>query len=290
MLHSFPTPYRNELWYSVMYRHMMRNGSLSTMEGRMKEVSFSVLYDKSIARVVSELPKDTFVVEDLVMKHTLFPYITRTYSFERKKRYLNALIAESISTIRWNASAKIPTCLKYCPICRKEELERYGECYLHREHQLPLVTVCPEHGCRLIWFRNKANRYNALGFEEEPLFDAEPYEKALASISYQYLTDPFHVCPPSENEGLFLALEKGGYASVKKGRMLTVDPELLYMDMLEFYGEKLVKRYFSGQVTHEHLLKIKNWLFEEPERYIMVSALVEKGKDCSFGEVKIHSA
>lgn len=279
MLHSFPTPYPNELWYSVMCRHMMRSGSLSIMESRMKEVSFSLLYDKSIARVVSELPKGTFRIEELVMKHTLFPYITRTYSYERKKRYVNELISENASAVRWNASTKTPTFLKYCPICRKEELERYGEGYWHREHQLPLVTVCPEHGCRLNRFRNKLNQCNTLGFEEEPLFDAEPYEKALAIKSFWYLSDPFDVCPSSENDGLFLALEQGGYASVKKRRMLTVDPDLLYRDMLEFYGEKLVRRYFRRQITHEHLLKIKNWLFEEPERYILVAALVEKGTD-----------
>ncbi len=37
----------------------------------------------------------------------------------------------------------------YCPICSKQDLEAYGEVYIHREHQLQGVFVCPHNEAKL---------------------------------------------------------------------------------------------------------------------------------------------
>ena len=40
--------------------------------------------------------------------------------------------------------------LCYCPLCMQEEMERYGEPYWHRLHQLPGVTCCITHKVKLV--------------------------------------------------------------------------------------------------------------------------------------------
>ncbi len=39
---------------------------------------------------------------------------------------------------------------RYCPECRKADIEKYGVFYIHRSHCVPLVCRCHIHGARLI--------------------------------------------------------------------------------------------------------------------------------------------
>jgi len=38
---------------------------------------------------------------------------------------------------------------RYCPACLRSDIEAHGESYLHRQHQLPVASVCTEHGVAL---------------------------------------------------------------------------------------------------------------------------------------------
>lgn len=38
---------------------------------------------------------------------------------------------------------------RYCPACLVDDLQTYGEPYLHRHHQLPVAMVCAKHGVHL---------------------------------------------------------------------------------------------------------------------------------------------
>ena len=51
--------------------------------------------------------------------------------------------------------------VKFCPCCRKNDLETDGEWHYYRSHQIPGVTVCHHHGCALCLFQGKR------GFELE---------------------------------------------------------------------------------------------------------------------------
>ena len=37
--------------------------------------------------------------------------------------------------------------LRYCPLCFKEDKQKYGEAYWHKAHQIRGVDVCNKHGC-----------------------------------------------------------------------------------------------------------------------------------------------
>lgn len=79
-------------------------------------------------------------------------------------------------------------------------------------------------------------------------------------------------------------------------RIITVEPELLYRHLEKRFGEKLVMRYFERRICGEELLRIKNWSVTEPERYIMLAALIGQSADITFGKkiedgnVKLRSA
>lgn len=38
---------------------------------------------------------------------------------------------------------------RYCPACLRSDIEAHGEAYVHRQHQLPVASVCTEHGIAL---------------------------------------------------------------------------------------------------------------------------------------------
>lgn len=42
-------------------------------------------------------------------------------------------------------SKHIPEWLQFCPICTESDIQKFGESYWHRLHQVPGVKVCPIH-------------------------------------------------------------------------------------------------------------------------------------------------
>ncbi|MBR1752184.1 MAG: TniQ family protein [Ruminococcus sp.] len=47
--------------------------------------------------------------------------------------------------------------LRYCPVCAADDREKYGETYWHRVHQIPEISVCAKHRCRLVSAKYKIN-------------------------------------------------------------------------------------------------------------------------------------
>lgn len=55
-----------------------------------------------------------------------------------------------------------PGDLKYCPVCVKEDVQRFKETYWHHTHQVSGVEVCPTHGVFIeeSSVSRNADRYN----------------------------------------------------------------------------------------------------------------------------------
>lgn len=109
----------------------------------------------------------------------------RNVSEERKKD--DALLDFPISYI---------SRLKICPECRKED-EDTGVFYIHKEHQMPDLSICPKHHCRLLEaeygcryeilnpdrFKHFNNRSPMPVFEGDPGdHDIEPFEIGYADF------------------------------------------------------------------------------------------------------------
>ena len=160
MLPYFPPAYPDELLYSLLarfHRHVGETSPKRTLDALFgnRSVRAGVLLQGHLQALSERLPQQRELTpERLLADFTLYPYLTAFQSKEVRFAVRDALFlghAEWVTVRLGLAASRVQgaTALRYCPACRSEMLARYGELYWRRDHQLPGVTVCPEHGVRL---------------------------------------------------------------------------------------------------------------------------------------------
>jgi hypothetical protein len=131
-------------------------GNLSTLIGR-----FPVLYP---------IEKETIIQE-----HTLLPlfavFMEKTRADEMIENAINQdeqrVLLRSVVGVQGNMDKY----LYYCPCCVTQDIDRYGESYWHRIHQIPGVLVCPQHGEQLIKYEIKRSYEHIIGLRDINLLD-----------------------------------------------------------------------------------------------------------------------
>lgn len=155
-MNFFPSPYHDELLYSILGRYAARSGNNSEIH------SITDLFGIRTSTAIVELPSridllidnmpvnSPYTSEYFIMKHTLFPCYA---AFTRQER------AEEIIDVMKNGNGAVPYIklgfttgflslnkyLKFCPKCIIEDKQKYGEPYWHRIHQVSGVFFCPIH-------------------------------------------------------------------------------------------------------------------------------------------------
>ncbi|MFD1173949.1 TnsD family transposase [Oceanobacillus picturae] len=224
MILQFPTPYPDELLYSVIARFHLRSGNqfwkhtLEDLFGKRTNTA-SAFLPSGIQALVECLPKNTTIYEKtLIEKHTMFPFYTAFLPEEKANSIYKAMLSDDGKAIYMQAGIMASSIVqnkhfKYCSACFKEDLHQYGELYWHREHQLPGKLVCLKHG---IWLEdsdvsiNHSNKHSyilptsnncdfmkASSVDGNVLKQYKPFlsqAKALLNggfkyISFSYLTD-----------------------------------------------------------------------------------------------------
>ena len=155
----FPEVYPDELVYSVLARYYVHSGySAYIFCAEDVFVNKRVSPDKEFLNVlkpeVLESLCGKMTMEELVERHTMFPYYARFLPCEKRGRAFEALCNMGGD---YNNLLAIPKqrkgenrYLRYCPLCAEKDRQLYGESYWHRGHQLAGVSVCPMHRCRLL--------------------------------------------------------------------------------------------------------------------------------------------
>ena len=159
MISYFPAAYPDELLYSQLARYYVKSGYMAyTYAAEELYVSKIVRPDMEFVNVFTPdalrmISKD-MTMEDVVMKHTMFPYYGRFLPLERKQRAFQALVSMQGN---YHNLLPIPTrksssdrCLRYCPMCADQDRQEHGETYWHRTHQMIGLAACPVHGCYLM--------------------------------------------------------------------------------------------------------------------------------------------
>lgn len=156
MMTFFPVPYDDEILYSILARYHIRSGNTSikaTLQDIYGKTSVTAVVDlpSHLQRLIYNMPINTqYTADDLVDKHTLYPFYSAflpPQQAEKIREYMKndkgggiynkiGLMASSITLNQY---------FKFCPQCVKEDMEKYGELYWHRVHQIPGVYVCPKH-------------------------------------------------------------------------------------------------------------------------------------------------
>lgn len=289
MLTFFPTPYPDEWWYSGLCRYYERSGLQQYSAG--KEALFSgktgihmgtLFPNGSIAEVVRQLPEGVFSTEQVILRNTPFLYYTRMYPEAEKRRILVDLCdGKTVQlTYLWKSFSREEWKPGYCPECVKEDRKTYGEPYYRVQHQIPIITACSKHRCRLKetpianprWALN--NCFLPLS-QMKPESRSEPAgepELLLSTVAERYWRMPLSV-GPNDLENLYEALLKSGYATKCNQTGMIVDKEKLQNDLEEYFGKALVRQVFGERITTSMMNRIKDQKQLLPERYVLIEAL-----------------
>lgn len=157
MIAYLPEIYPDELVYSWFCRYYVHSGCL-THKTALQEILYKRCNNPSkefIGHLNPEMKSEIqkiYSIDDLIIKHTMYPQYARFIPSDRKKEALYHLEhdfcdAHYLFTILPRIQAD--SHLKYCPLCVKEDREIYGEAYWHRKHQIRNMIVCPKHKCML---------------------------------------------------------------------------------------------------------------------------------------------
>ena len=159
MISFFPTPYPDELWYSVICRYHIHSGN-SCAKHTLRQLygdnfsAPSLMLCGAINTLLAQLPQGFLSAKDVVMQHTFFPYYARFFPTQRKRStYAYAVNGNPLTVHRMGisqANGNHCSIMRYCPICYQEDLQLYGEPYWHRSHQLPDMQICTKHRCWLV--------------------------------------------------------------------------------------------------------------------------------------------
>ena len=157
MIGFMPELYPDELVYSWIARYHVRTGHYSYQQ------TAKHLLDKKAnivsKRFLNEYSNDFFniiknntTIKKLAIKHSM---LSTYIKFLPKDKY-NKLIKSYENNLRYKESSigfKIKSDginMRYCPMCVKEDRDKYGETYWHREHQFVGINVCTKHKCYLV--------------------------------------------------------------------------------------------------------------------------------------------
>lgn len=290
MLTYFPTPYPDEWWYSVLCRYYAASGikEHSIVKEQLftgnKGAYMGVLFPNgTIAKVIDQLPKEIFNTREIILKNTPFLYYTRMHPIKERLAMLDALCrGENVQlTHLWRSFRKISWRPRYCPACVAEDTSCYGEPYWHVDHQIPLMSVCTKHHCRLHQL-DLDKPYPALNQQFFPLAEIKireeekaylSWEEEISSTVWEYWKLPLSV-GPTEHNNLVQLLKDRGYMTIYCQGTVSLDPKKLYTDLCGFYGDEMVRQCFGSALDASMIKRIIQWEQLLPERYILLQTMI----------------
>lgn len=157
MIGFMPEIYPDELVYSWFCRCFVHSG-YPTSKAFLGELLFNRHCNPSkefVGHLNPEMEQEIrqiYPMEELVLKHTMFPQYARFIGPENKENALHRLTNgfcdahHLFSILPRDGGGQY---LKYCPLCMVEDRKIYGEAYWHRTHQIRNMAVCTKHKCRL---------------------------------------------------------------------------------------------------------------------------------------------
>ena len=159
MICYFPPAYPDELLYSQLSRYYAKSGYLAYIHAAEdlyipKSLKPNIEFINSLTpTAVTQLTR-YMSMEDIIQKHTMFPYYGRFLPYERRQDAFQSLV--SMKGGYYNSlpipkrKCAVDRYLRYCPLCAEQDRKIHGETYWHRIHQMVGMNVCPTHGCYLL--------------------------------------------------------------------------------------------------------------------------------------------
>lgn len=188
MIVYFPTAYPDELLYSQLSRYYIKSGHIAYIFAAKElferstdrpDVEFLNRFSTTALPVITQNSS----IEQIILKHTMFPYYGRFVSKERRRKAFYTMASmeagyKNVLAIPKNKDGK-QRYLRYCPLCVQADRQMYGEAYWHRIHQMTGINICPIHKCFL------CNSAMAMDTKTSPIFfDADSNISNCLEIQY----------------------------------------------------------------------------------------------------------
>ena len=295
MLTYFPTPLPGEWWYSVLCRYHVRSGhskyatTINELYGGRPMVHGRLIPGGDCAAILSSLPPGVLSIDDVLANHTLLPYYTRFFTADKKRQVWEALRAgrgSGITSVRTQMPDGTEG-LKYCPVCYHSDTTQYGEPYWHREHQIPLLPLCPTHKVPLVTVPIKFARLSemflplmSIRCQEAVAEDTKPWAEPLTDMLMALLCKD-HV-PTVGYNNLSITLLNAGYGADKISKYQTLSVEKIQAVVREYYGDQIYEQYFA-KLSAAILARLANWKLSSPERYALLAVMTGLDAETLFG-------
>ncbi len=275
MIAFFPEAYPDELLYSLLSRYHQRSGNarfVFTAEelyrnGKITHPSIEFVNrytDDAMLWLTKEMPWET-----VAEKYTMFPALIRFLPFKRRREAEEGVRSQNGN---WKNIMNLPVLkekrfLRFCHECAKEDREKYGETYWHREHQIPRVRVCPKHRTYL------ENSSIPIGSKTTPgLFDAESNVPESIGVKYcenqreieftQYVLEVFKCSVDIETNfdvGDYLYSKLPRKYKNKSGLMCHISQ--FYEDYTRFYdGMPVMSKSYLQKIFNGYMYDVYNIL------------------------------
>lgn len=159
MMPFFPTPYPDEILYSILARYHIRAGNTSpkaTLQEVFGSRTATAVVDLpcNLQNLIHNLPPGSGLTpEDIMKDYTLLPFYGAFLPPERMKQLKHSMHGSRGGDIYSRSGIMASSIiqnrfLKFCPQCAREDELKYGDMYWHRFHQIPCV-ICIKHGMQL---------------------------------------------------------------------------------------------------------------------------------------------
>jgi hypothetical protein len=153
-------PFRpDEDFRSIFYRYHIRTPNHSYIKSREEifnqKIAKPILYPRNLLKLQSELGLPEQFTTTIIQNHTFYPLFRPFMSLHEHYTNLESMLGGTgnqmllfKSSQTWHPLLK--TNVHFCPACLEEDINQYGECFVHRVHQLYRVKYCPTHGDLLL--------------------------------------------------------------------------------------------------------------------------------------------
>lgn len=157
MIGFIPELYPDELVYSWIARYHVRTGHHSYQQTAKHLLNKKVnIVSKKFLNEYSDeffdMIKNNITIKELAIKHSMLSTYVKFLPIDKR----NSIIESYENNLRYKESSigfktkSNGINMRYCPICIKEDRDKYGETYWHREHQFIGINVCTKHKCYFI--------------------------------------------------------------------------------------------------------------------------------------------
>jgi len=171
MITFFTDPYNDEAISGVYARYHFYNGNYKK-EYTLKELvgngntSTVKIFPSRLDYLQNQLNNKNYTADYFIYRHTIFPIYSPFVSKETQNKvikYMKTCGNDKIYIIFSIAQSRLKNIghYRYCPVCAKEDFEKYGEAYFHRSYQFGGMLICEKHKCKLNDYPIKQNEEGA---------------------------------------------------------------------------------------------------------------------------------